>query len=277
MRFPAARTFLGAVLALPGLVACGDREAATATTTVPVAAESTPIEPAVRATPAAQPPLEPMTLYLAGLQVLKDDVGRQSEVHRYCAQPRPDFAQCVVFDGSSRDAHLIGVEYIISESLFQSLPREEQAYWHPRNYSVLSGQLLAPQVALSAEKTLMQEQLNTYAKAWQFWDGDRGVQPPQPLPLGPARLAWSFNHDEEAQPGLLRRYSEEIGIDPVEKQRERMPLAEQARPQAGADLLHDRFKDRPAEPVQGVLERRAAQQTEQPQDAAPPPVTDPRP
>ncbi len=210
-----------------------------------------------------------MTMYLAGLQVDKDDVGRQSEAHRYCHQVRPDFAQCVVFDGSGHEARLTGVEYIISAEVYDGLPKEEQPYWHPRNYTVLSGQLLAPQVALTAEKDLMQRQLNTYAKAWQLWDGDSGVAPTQALPLGPARLAWSFNHDDEVLPGLLRRYSEEIDIDPVEKRRERASLAELARPQAGEDLLRERFKQRPVAPVPGAIERRAAQADAR-QDAQPP-------
>ena len=55
-----------------------------------------------------------------------------------------DFAQCALFDGNGRDARLNGVEYIISEKLFETLPHEERQYWHPHNAEILSGQLVAP-------------------------------------------------------------------------------------------------------------------------------------
>lgn len=37
-----------------------------------------------------------------------------------------------------------GLEYIISEKLYNTLPTDEKAYWHPLNYEILSGQLRRP-------------------------------------------------------------------------------------------------------------------------------------
>jgi hypothetical protein len=42
------------------------------------------------------------------------------------------------------DANLIGIEYILSERLFETLPDDEKPSWHPHNYEILSGQLAAP-------------------------------------------------------------------------------------------------------------------------------------
>jgi hypothetical protein len=67
----------------------------------------------------------------------------QMEAHHYCHQVNADLLQCVLFDGNTEDANLIGIEYIISERLFASLPPEEQAFWHPHNYEILSGSLVA--------------------------------------------------------------------------------------------------------------------------------------
>ncbi len=55
-----------------------------------------------------------------------------------------DFAQCVLFDGNTAEANLHGLEYIISEKVYDTLPPVEQSYWHPHNYEILSGQLVAP-------------------------------------------------------------------------------------------------------------------------------------
>ena len=47
-----------------------------------------------------------------------------------------------------------GVEYIISEKLFETLPSEEKKYWHPHNGEILSGQLVAPGIPKMAEKII---------------------------------------------------------------------------------------------------------------------------
>jgi hypothetical protein len=40
------------------------------------------------------------------------------------------------FDGNTRNANLTGIEYIISERLFEQLPRDERPYWHPHNGAI---------------------------------------------------------------------------------------------------------------------------------------------
>jgi hypothetical protein len=69
-------------------------------------------------------PLEPMNIYLDAFHASKDDPNHQMEAHHFCHQVNEDFAQCVLFDGNSRQANLIGIEYIISETLFESLPEQ---------------------------------------------------------------------------------------------------------------------------------------------------------
>ena len=46
--------------------------------------------------------------------------------------------QAVIYDGNTRDARLMGVEYIISERLFNTLPPEEKKLWHSHQYEVAS-------------------------------------------------------------------------------------------------------------------------------------------
>src|SRR5690606_34897347 len=86
-------------------------------------------------------PVEQLDIHLVGFHPMKDDPSHQMEAHHYCRQVNEDFAQCALFDGDGADAKLNGIEYIISEKLFDGLPDDEKAYWHPHNYEILSGQL----------------------------------------------------------------------------------------------------------------------------------------
>jgi Protein of unknown function (DUF1264) len=92
----------------------------------------------------AKAPVEKIAMYLNGFHASKDDPKMQMEAHHYCNQANEDFAQCVLFDGNTAEARMMGVEYIISEKLYNTLPAEEKAYWHPHNYEILSGQIRMP-------------------------------------------------------------------------------------------------------------------------------------
>jgi hypothetical protein len=68
----------------------------------------------------AKAPVEKIAMYLNGFHVSKDDPKMQMEAHHYCNQANEDFAQCVLFDGNTNEARLMGIEYIISEKLRKS-------------------------------------------------------------------------------------------------------------------------------------------------------------
>jgi hypothetical protein len=165
--------------------------------------------------------------------------------------------QCVLFDGNTATANLTGIEYIVSERLFETLPADERRYWHPHNYEILSGQLVAPGVPGPAERKLMEGKMNSYGKTWHVWStaghGGRADQ----LPLGDAILAWSFNRDGEAIPGLVEAAERRVGFDTAAKRESRRDLAPLARPQQGVDALKGEF-GRPTTPLTGVVDKDAA-------------------
>ena len=68
-------------------------------------------------------------------------MGRQIEAHHYCSHVTEEFYRCVIYDGNEAGARLIGVEYIVSERIFKSLPEEEKALWHSHRDETLSGAL----------------------------------------------------------------------------------------------------------------------------------------
>jgi Protein of unknown function (DUF1264) len=159
------------------------------------------------------------------------------EAHHYCHQLNQDFAQCALFDGNTKDAQLNGIEYIISEKIYKTLPEKEKQYWHPHNYEILSGELIAPGLPETAEHSLMAEKINSYGKTWHLWMTDSHGKPQDKLPLGAPHLAWSFNHDGEVDPALLQQRDQRMKIDSNKLRRDRADLAAQAHPQNGVNTL----------------------------------------
>lgn len=197
-------------------------------------------------------PLNRFNIYLVGFHPMKDDPQHQMEAHHFCHQMNEDFAQCVLFDGNGPEARLNGIEYIISERLFDSLPEEEKQYWHPHNYEILSGQLVAPKVPELAEHELMLLKMNSYGKTWHVWDTS-GRSGRSDIPMGAPMLAWSFNRDGEVDPELISSRDRSLGISTDEKRRHRQDLVRMAHPQCGVAALLGRF-NRSTEPIPGVVD-----------------------
>jgi hypothetical protein len=201
-------------------------------------------------------PLAPMDVYLVGFHPMKEAPSHQMEAHHFCHQMNEDFAQCALFDGNTRDARLVGVEYIVSDKLFATLPAAERPYWHPHNGEILSGQLAAPGIPLLAEKTLMRQKINSYGKTWHFWNTGADGRGGDALPVGPPMLAWSFNRDGELDPALLQRRDAALTMRSDERRRQRSDLLPLARPQAGVDALKSAFPGSSAIP--GVVDSAAS-------------------
>jgi hypothetical protein len=186
-------------------------------------------------------PVEKIAMYLVGFHPAKDNPSMQMESHHYCNQVNEDFAQCVLFDGNTPEARLHGVEFIISEKLYDTLPAEERAYWHPHNYEILSGTLRMPGLPDVAENEALKGKINSYGKTWHVWKTGVFQQPADPLPLGPPHLAWSFNYDGEDLPGMVADRDRRMDMSTAEARRSRADLASLARPQGGVDAMKGRF------------------------------------
>jgi hypothetical protein len=152
---------------------------------------------------------------------------------------------------------LNGIEYIISERLFEVLPEEEKPYWHPHNGEILSGQLVAPGLPGIAEKELMRSKMNSYGKTWHTWNTGHGADGGDTMPLGEPALAWSLNRFGEAAPGLIESRDERMGISTGERRRQRQDLTDMAQPQEGVDALEGQFH-RPTEPIPGMVDKSSA-------------------
>ncbi|MGV3743453.1 MAG: OBAP family protein [Burkholderiaceae bacterium] len=251
--------FVGWILSLvvPLSMAQQSSETASVPAGAPKTAKTRTLEAGAKALQSAAP-LKPFNVYLVGFHPMKDNPELQMEAHHYCHQVNEDFAQCVLFDGNGKDAHMNGVEYIISEQLFASLPEEERKYWHPHNAEILSGQLVAPNLPAIAEKSLMKTKMNSYGKTWHVWNTGHEGMPADKLPFGPAMLAWSFNRDGEAMPGLVEKRDQRMKISTPKTREQRADLQKLAKPQSGVDDLKGKF-GRPTKDIPGVVDQKAVQ------------------
>jgi hypothetical protein len=198
-------------------------------------------------------PLKRFDVYVVGLHCARHDPSMQMEAHHFCRQVNEELLQCVIFDGNTEEANLIGIEYIVSERLFGTLSEDEQGFWHPHNFELLSGQLTAPGLPAAAEHALMKLLVNSYGKTWHTWHTGRHDEGPgDPLPLGEPALMWSFNRDGEADERLKHDLESAMGIDEEAKREGRRDLTELAHPQRGVDAMRDAFTG--TTPVPGVVD-----------------------
>jgi hypothetical protein len=233
-----------------------------ATVTIPTAAQQSTPSPSM-----ATAPMSGFDVYVVGFHCAKEEPDLQMEAHHYCKMVDDGFFQCAIFDGNTDDAKLIGLEYIISEARFNALDEAEQLYWHPHNYEIFGGQLVAPTMEEEAELEFMRTQLlNSYGKTWHTWHTGRPDgqgQAGDELPVGPAMLQWSFNRDGEADDSLVESRNERLDIDMEAKREARQAFAGEAHPQEGVDALAYAFPDAAAAPPPGVEDSvNARQQTE---------------
>lgn len=198
-------------------------------------------------------PLHGLDIYLVGFHPMKDHPETQMEAHHFCHQMNEDFAQCVLFDGNIAAANMNGIEYIISEKIFNNLPADEKQYWHPHNGEILSGQLVAPGIPKLAEHELMKKKMNSYGKTWHMWHTGSKGQAGDSLPLGAPMLAWSFNRDGEVVPGFIEQRDKAMNLDTAQTRKERSDLETLAKPQSGVDALKGKF-DRPTKNIPGVVD-----------------------
>lgn len=168
-----------------------------------------------------KPPIDALNAYLDGFHFYNGDIAAQMEAHHYCSVLNEEMIQCVIFDGSVREAKIMGVEYIISAKLFSSLEDEEKALWHSHVYEVKSGGLVAPGLPDVAEYELMTKLVGTYGKTWHTWHTDQHLT----LPVGVPQLMMGFTQDGQADPAMIAERDQRLGMDSAEKRAKRAEIA----------------------------------------------------
>jgi hypothetical protein len=177
-------------------------------------------------------------LYLCAFHIAKKNPNFVVEAHHYCSPVRDDVHQCVIFDTAGKNARILGVEYIISDALYRKLPDEEKKYYHPHSYEVISGLLVAPEMAVDDEQKLMKGLITTWGKTWHTWP-----DPATDLPMGEPLLMWSSTRDGQIKEELLSARDRRFRISTPEIRRRRsvFGLVPQTDPPKSLDDLGRQF------------------------------------
>ncbi|KAL4204249.1 hypothetical protein AMTRI_Chr01g108820 [Amborella trichopoda] len=97
------------------------------------------------------PPVKQIQQHVCSFRLYSHDLTRQiRKHHHYVARVNQDFLQ--------------GVEYIVSDRIFESLQDEEKKLWHSHAYE-------SPEMLQKAE---LSEMAKTNGKFWCTWQVDRG-------------------------------------------------------------------------------------------------------
>ena len=175
-------------------------------------------------------PVSKLNIYLNGFHFYNGELSGQMEAHHYCARLNEDLTQCVIYDGNGDSAKIMGIEYIISEKLFKTLPADEKKLWHSHRYEVKSGELIAPGLPNVAEHELMEQVVSTYGKTWHTWHTDQDIN----LPFGNPALMMGFTKDGQLNPNMLRDRDKRFGVLTADKRKNRADIPTPAH-QPGAD------------------------------------------
>jgi hypothetical protein len=165
-------------------------------------------------------PLAALNAYLDGFHFYNGNLKGQVEAHHYCSFLNEDVTQCAIFDGNTKDARIMGIEYIVGARLFAGLPPQEKHMWHSHVHEVRSGQLIAPGIPEAAEKELMRKLAGTYGKTWHTWHTDQAVE----LPLGVPMLMMAFTDDGQADEGLVRARDDRFDVSSAKNRENRADI-----------------------------------------------------
>jgi len=157
-------------------------------------------------------PIGEFRLHLSDIHFYSGDLNTQYIAHHYCNDHKNGFQMCLLFDDNDR-SRVIGVEYVISKEIFDSLPEEEKPLWHSHVYEVKSGLLVAPDLSPDEEWKVMEWLVGTYGKVIDNYR--QGFD----LPLGAPRLANALAQDSQVDWEVADLQDKRLKLPTTHKQR----------------------------------------------------------
>ncbi|KAF8402200.1 hypothetical protein HHK36_013152 [Tetracentron sinense] len=175
-------------------------------------------------------PVNQIHQHLCAFHFYGNDMTRQVEAHHFCSHQTEEMRQCLIYDSPDADARLIGIEYIVSENLFLTLPDEEKRLWHSHEYEVKSGVLFMPGVPGPVQRKDLEKVCKTYGKAFHFWQVDKDDS----LPLGLPQLMWALTREGQLDHNLAQDVEKRFGVS---FEKEKVNRAYMAGPEHGIHPL----------------------------------------
>ncbi|XP_058202065.1 oil body-associated protein 2B-like [Rhododendron vialii] len=175
-------------------------------------------------------PIKQFSQHACTFALYGHDLTRQIETHHFVTRINEDFLQCAVHDTDESHGRLIGVEYIITDRIFETLTPDEQKLWHSHAYEIKSGLWVNPRVPEMVIKPELENLAKTYGKFWCTWQTDRGDR----LPMGPPALMFSPQPGVVRPDHLVQRRDQKYNVDSssLKASRVEIPEPEWINPQA---------------------------------------------
>jgi hypothetical protein len=165
-------------------------------------------------------PIKSFKQHLISVAFVNGQPNKQFLIHSFLNSFNDEFGHALLYDSETADAKLIGVQYIISERVFLSLPEEEKKFWYSFQYMVKHGLIVAPSLPSMAEKPLMAHLSACYGKAFLFWQTQQS-----PLPYGIPKILMGFTADGQVDELLLKELYSRSEVRPSDmlRKREKLP------------------------------------------------------
>jgi Protein of unknown function (DUF1264) len=105
-------------------------------------------------------------------------------VQHYCKPNDKIVLVCQLYDSDSKNATLIGVEYVITSEQYKSLPNREKPNWHAHKIEFAPNMAdpMLPELPKARATALMGKLMDTYGKVTITWN------PKDKLPAFPAQV-----------------------------------------------------------------------------------------
>jgi len=129
-------------------------------------------------------------LAFAGVHLLKEMPEHSQVAYHFCKPVNDQVSQCVLYDGTGPDAKLIGIEYLVTDALYQKMPAEEKLYWHDHQHEVDAGLIKSLTQTGDEEKKTLAVVRTLWGKVFHTWASGKTY------PAGPPRLFWSVTGEE---------------------------------------------------------------------------------
>lgn len=158
------------------------------------------------------------SMHICAFHLAKDNPRVIIETQHFCVPLRDNLFQCILYETTPKGVNpkLIGIEYVISDDLYQSLSSEEKALWHPHDFEVRQGLLATIDIPQEEEHKIMKMLVKTWGKTWHTWP-----DPKTDLPLGMPLLMWSSTKEGQIPEELIKARDRRWGIDTSELKKER--------------------------------------------------------
>lgn len=163
-------------------------------------------------------PSDAFGMHICAFHIAKDDPKVVVETQHYCTALRDNLFQCLLFETvpEGKKPKLLGVEYVISDELYQKLSSEEKRLWHPHDYEVHEGLLALIGTSKQEEQNTMKLLVKTWGKIWHTWP-----DPTTDIPLGSPRLMWSAVKEGQVPQNMIKQRDQRFGIDTSKLKKER--------------------------------------------------------